>query len=133
MRQADTVNPAPDFFHYAVPHVSPMLGELMKSSSVEADASEGASGSIKPRRWAAMAPDRIALLTLITLFLWLNRSYMAYVAFVSGWVHTSAKAAAASGEGYFSTAARLIFYVAVTIALYSGVVYMAGSGFCQQR
>ena len=133
MRRADSVNPAPDFLHYAVPHMSPMLGEAMKSSSVEADASEGASGSMKPRRWAVMAPDRIALLTLITLFLWLNRSYMAYVACAIWWVHVTAKRSAARGGRYFTTAARLILYLALGCVLANCVAAMLGPRLSLQR
>jgi len=124
---------APDFFHSASPHVSPMLGEVMKSSSVDADASERASASMKRRRWTAMAPDRIALLTLITLFLWLNRSYMACVACAIWWVHVTAKRSAVRGGRYLPTAARLILCLALGCVLANCVAVMLGPRLRLQR
>ena len=128
-----SVNTAPDFFHHTLPPVSPMLGEVMKSSSVDADASERASASMKRRRWTAMAPDRIALLTFITLFLWLNRSYMACVACAIWWVHVTAKRSAARGGRYLPTAARLILGLALGCVLANCVAVMLGPRLRLQR
>ena len=133
MRRADSGNSAPNFLHQSLPHVSPMLGEVMKSSSVDADASERASASMKRRRWTAMAPDRIALLTFITLFLWLNRISMACVACAFWWVHITAKRSAARGGRYLPTAARLILGLALSCVLANCVAVMLGPRLRLQR
>ncbi len=80
-----------------------------------------------------MAPDRIALLTFITLFLWLNRGYMAYVACAIWWVHVTAKRSAAHGGRYLPTAARLMLYLALGCVLANCVALMLGPRLRLQR
>ena len=85
----------------------------MKNGSVELDAYEGVLASMKPRCSSAIASKRVALLALMTLCFWLNRWPWVYLVCVAWWIHFTAKWSAARGEGYLSTAARLILYVAV--------------------
>jgi len=80
-----------------------------------------------------MAPDRIALLTFITLFLWLNRISMACVACAFWWVHITAKRSAARGGRYLPTAARLILGLALGCVLANCVAVMLGPRLRLQR